>query len=48
LLKILLLCLPNLMVNSFGIIGYLLTLNFIVFWGVAPLSLVDYRRVLVE
>jgi hypothetical protein len=41
LLKMLPLYLTKLMVNSYGIIGYILALNFIAFWGVAPCNLVD-------
>jgi hypothetical protein len=36
------------MVISFGIIGFLLAINFFAFWGVAPCNLVDYMSVLGE
>jgi len=40
--------LPKLTVNLFGIVGYLLVLNFISFWGGAPCNLVDYMMALLE
>jgi hypothetical protein len=36
------------LVISFGIIGFLLAINFIAFWCVAPCNLVDYRSVVGE
>ena len=36
------------MVISFGIIGFLLAINFIAFWGVAPCNLVEYMSVVGE
>jgi hypothetical protein len=36
------------MVNSFWIIGFLLAINFIGFFGVAPRNLVDYMSVVGE
>jgi hypothetical protein len=48
LIKILPLYRPKVMVNTFGIIGYLCALTFIAFWGVAQCNLVDYIRIYVE
>jgi len=39
----LLLYLLKLIINSFGIIGFLLTINSIAFWIVVPCNLVNYR-----
>jgi hypothetical protein len=38
----------NLMANFFGIIGSLLAINCIPFWGVTPCNLVDYESVVEE
>ena len=38
----------KLIVNSFGIIGFLLAINCIAFWGVTPCNLVDYVSVVGE
>ena len=47
-LKRLNLYLTKVMVISFGIIGFLLAINFIAFWGVAPCNLVDCMSVVAE
>ena len=47
-LKRLTLYLTKVMVISFGIIGFLLAINFIAFWGVAPCNLEDYMSVVAE
>ena len=47
-LKRLTLYLTKRMVISFGIIGFLLAINFIAFWGVAPCNLVDCMSVVGE
>ena len=47
-LKSFTLYLTKVMVISFGIIGFLLAINFFAFWGVAPCNLVDYMSVLGE
>jgi hypothetical protein len=36
------------MVISFGIIGFLVAINFIAFWGVEPCNLVDYMSIVGE
>ena len=36
------------MASSFGILGSLLSLNFIAFFGVAPCNLVDYMIIVGE
>jgi hypothetical protein len=36
------------MVNSFGILCFPLSINFIAFWGVAPSNFVDYMNVVGE
>jgi len=38
----------KLIVNSFGIIGFLLAINPIAFWIVVPCNLVNYRSVVGE
>ena len=40
--------LPKLKVNSFGIAGSVLAINFIAFWGVTPCNMVDYMIVSVQ
>ena len=40
--------LTKLKVNSFGIVGSLLAINFIAFWGVTPCNMVDYMIASVE
>jgi hypothetical protein len=47
-LKRLNLYLTKVIVISFGIIGFLLAINFIAFWGVVPCNLVDYMSVVAE
>jgi hypothetical protein len=47
-IKSLPLYLTKLMVLSFGIIGSLLAIKFIAFWGMAPCNLVEYMSFLGE
>ena len=40
--------LPSVQVNTFGIIGSILAITFIAFWGVTPCNLLHYMSVVVE